>query len=280
MKAKICVSSSILLFVVLACALPGIGQSAAPVIDPASIPTVIVLTANAAATQTAEVAPPVPAGSTAAVAGASQAADLTTVTTLEQLPNESAKFTDNEAGFTVTYPKGWLTVRPNSAEFKLAQETEAAKNETLKKQMDADVNDYEAGYDRLCSYPLLPDIEKNFMFGASQVTWDAADTTPINENSMGEFFRNLETSGTIPGFRTDTAQVYENAKHVNLIEVGGPFTISDGKGGFVPFYVTAVFFRPAHNGVVSILFTYLKDQTLPLRTDTAAVIDSIELTGQ
>jgi len=109
--------------------------------------------------------------------------------------------------------------------------------------MESDQADYEPGFDRLYSYPLLPDIEKNLMFGASMLQWDSTDSSPIDENSMANFFKDLETSGAIPGFRTDTARVYENGNHIKLIEVGGPFTISDGQGGFVPFYVTAVFFQ-------------------------------------
>lgn len=272
-------SAVFVLIFVMACVVPGLGQPAAPTLDVNNLPTVIALTANAAVTQTAAAAPPTPAG-TSIAAEAPPAVDLTGVTTLEQLSGESIKFTDSEAGFTVTYPNGWLTVRPNSAEFNSAQEKETARNETLRSQMESDVADYEPGLDRLYSYILRPDLEKNFMFGASKVQWDATDSSPIDENSMGDFFRSLETSGAIPGFRTDTARVYENRNQVKLIEVGGPFTISDGQGGFVPFYVTAVFFRPAHDGVVMILFTYWKDYKLPISSDVLNVIDSIELAGQ
>ena len=278
-KNRIFISGSIVVLAVIACVVPGLSQPVAPTLDVNNLPTVIALTANAAMTQTAAVAPPV-AAETSIPSGATQAVDLTRVTTLEQSPGESTKFTDSEAGFVVTYPKGWLTLRPNSEEFNSALANEAVKNEMLHDQMESDQTDYEPGFDRLYSYALLPDIEKNSMFGASSIAWDSTDTSPIDENSMGDFFRDLETSGGIPGFRTETARVYENANRVKLIEVGGPFTIGDEQGGFLPVYVTAFFFRPSHDGVVMILFTYLKDYELQIHSDALAVIDSIELLGQ
>jgi len=278
LKNRIFISGLIVLLAVIACVVPGLSQPAAPTLDVNNLPTVIVLTANAAMAQTAAVAPPTPAG-ISDPSGTAEVIDLTAVTTLEQLPDGSTKFTDTEVGFTVTFPKGWLNLRPNSEEFNAALANEAAKNELLRVQMELDLKDYDPE-DRLYSYPVLPEIEKNYMFGFSSIQWDPGDTTPIDQNSMGDFLRSLETSGAIPGFRTDTAQVYESGSQVTLIEVGGPFTISDGQGGFIPFYVTSVFFRPAHGGVVMMLFTYLKDFKLDVHTDLMSVIDSVELVGQ
>ena len=192
MKNRIFISGSIVVLAVIACVVPGLSQPVAPTLDVNNLPTVIALTANAAMAQTAAVAPPV-AAETSIPSGATQAVDLTRVTTLEQSPGESTKFTDSEAGFVVTYPKGWLTLRPNSEEFNSALANEAVKNEMLHDQMESDQTDYEPGLDRLYSYPLLPDIEKNSMFGASSIAWDSTDTSPIDENSMGDFFRDLET---------------------------------------------------------------------------------------
>lgn len=274
MKNKIFISGSIVFLTIVACVIPGLGQPAVPPLDMNSLPTIIALTANAATTQTAAVAPPTPAET--ATPTLLEAKDTAT---LEKLPDGSIKFTDGEAGFVVVFPKGWLTLRPNSEEFNSTFEKET-KNEILHSQMEIDQSGYEPGRDRLYSYPLLPEVEKNFLFGTADVEWDPGDTSSIDENSMGEFFRDLETSGAIPGFRTDTARVYENGNQLKLIEVGGPFSISDGKGGFTPFYVTTIFFKPAHNGVVMMLFTYLKDYKLPVYTDVLSIIESIELLEQ
>jgi hypothetical protein len=274
MKTKNYIAGSILFLAVLACVVPGLSQPVSPAIDPSTIPTIVVLTANAAMTQTAVVAPPLlPTETTTPDPSAING-------TIELLPNGNTKYTDDEAGFEITYPAGWLTLRPNSDEFTSVLKKDAVKNEMLRKQMELDINDFEAGVDRLYSYPVRPDLEKNFAFGFSNIEWDLNDPKPVDENSMGELVRGLESSGAIPGFRADNAQVYENASHVKVIELGGQFSISDGKGGFLPFYVTFVFFKPNNDSTIRMNFTYLKDYKLPISTDVMSVINSIKLLGQ
>jgi hypothetical protein len=267
MKIKNYITGAVLFLITLAC----VSQPVPTAIDPSTIPTIVVMTANAATTQTAAAAP-------TSQPTATTTPDPTAINgTIEQLPNGSTKYTDAEAGFEVTFPTGWLTLRPNSDEFNSALAKEAKKNDMLRKQMEADINDYEAGADRLYSYPVRPDIEKNYAFGYSEAEWDQNSDVPIDENSMGQFVRALEASGAIPGFRADTAQVYENAGHVKVLEVGGVFSISDGKGGFLPFYVTIIFFKPTSNSMIRINFTYLKDYKLPISSDVMTVVTSIKV---
>ena len=268
MKTKHCIMGSILLFALAACALPGLSQPAAlPTFDPNSIPTMVALTANAAMTQAAitptPLAPPDPSEAT-----------------LEQLPDGSTKYTDKEAGFEITFPAGWLTLRPNSEEFNSALETEAVKNDMLRDQMEADVNDYQVGEDRLYSYPLRPDIEKDFSFGFSELKWDPDDSNSIDENVMGETIRYLESSGALPGFRADTAQVFENGNQIKLIEVGGLVSLSNDQGDVIPLYLEYFLFKPAGGTSALISFTYLKEYKLPLHEDVMSVINSIKLLGQ
>jgi hypothetical protein len=262
--------AGVTLFFLLACALPGLSQPAAvPTFDTNSIPTIVALTANAAMAQTATVPISTP-----------DIASILAQSTLDQLPDGRAKYTDNEIGFEITFPAGWLTVRANSDEFNAAFANEATKNDMLRKQMQLDLDDYEPGTDRLYSYPLRPDLEKNYAFGFSGLEWDADDTAPIDEAGMGKFVRGMESSGTIPGFRADTAQIYDNMGQVKVVEVGGQFSISDGQGGVVPFYATFVFFKPTDGSTVLVRFTYLKDYKVELYSDVTSVIASIKLLGQ
>jgi hypothetical protein len=273
MKIKKYIAVSVLFLTIIACVIPGLSQPAAP-IDPSTIPTIVVLTANAAITQTAAVAPRlVPTETTTPDPSAVNG-------TVELLPDGSTKYTDQEVGFEITYPAGWLTLRPNSEEFNSAFANEAKKNDMLHDQMELDLNGYEAGVDRLYSYPLRPDIEKNFAFGFSNAEWDPDDPSPVDDNSMVELIQALESSGAIPGFRVVTAQVYENSNQVKLIEVGGQFTISNDQGGMTPFYFTAVFFKPGSRATIRISFAYLKDYKQSLGLDVMSVIDSIKLLAQ
>jgi len=270
MKIRNQIAGIILFLSLLAC----VSQPAAPMnFDPASLSTVVVMTANAATTQTAAAAPTQPVEIT-------PSPPRTGGTTIEKLPDGGTKYTDNEVGIEVIFPEGWLTLRPNSDEFNAALVNEAAKNDMLRPQMELDLREYEPGLDRLLSYPLRPDIEKNFAFGFSSLKWDPEDSVPINDNSMGGLIRNFESSGAIPGFRVDTAQIYETGNQVNLIEMGGQFSLSNDQGGVTPFYITAVFFKPTGSSTVRISFVYLKNYKSPLYEDVTSVINSIKLLNE
>lgn len=269
---------TLLLISTLACAIPGLDAPVPAPFDPGALSTVVGLTANAAITQTAVAAQPL---STEAVSSdAAPGQPETAVTTLEQMPDGSAKYTDNEAGIEVVFPAGWLTLRANSDEFNSALKKEATKNELLRAQMELDLTEYEPGAHRLYSYPLRPDIEKNTAFGFSKLRWDSEDSVPINENSMGELVRGLESSGAIPGLRVDTAQLYENGNQVKVIEIGGPFSFSNDLGEVIPFYYSAVFFKPTSGSTVRISLVYLKDFKPQLYEDVTFVINSIKLLNQ
>ena len=266
---------TLLLISTLACAIPGLDAPVPAPFDPGALSTVVGLTANAAVTQTAMVAKPL---STEVVSGdAAPGLPVTAATVLELLPDGSTKYMDNEVGIEVVFPAGWLTLRANSDEFNSALKKEALKNELLRAQMELDLTEYEPGTHRLYSYPLRPDIEKNTAFGFSKLRWDLEDIVPINENSMGELVRGLESSGAVPGLRVDTAQVYENGNQVKVIEIGGQFSFSNDLGEVIPFYYSAVFFKPTNSSTVRISLVYLKDYKLPIYEDVKLVINSIKL---
>lgn len=274
MRIKHFIAISMIFVSVLACVIPGASQ---PVpIDQNSLSTVIVQTVNAATTQTAAVMPvgQAPAESPTPTPPAANE------TSIEKLPDGSVKFTHISGGYEIVFPAGWVTVRPDSEEFDTALAKDGAKNAALLDQMNYDVTTYEAGYDQLYSYPVRPDIEKNTLFGFSNIEWNSDDTHPMNENSMGELVRDLESSGVIPGFRMDTAQVYETTNLVKVIEIGGQFSISDGQGGIIPFYSTLVYFKPTADTLVRVDFTYLKAFKPEIQVDVILVISSIKLLGQ
>ncbi len=274
MRIKRLLAISMILVSILACAVPGTSQPAP--IDPNSLSTVIVLTVNSATTQTAAAAPleQIPLESP------TPTPPPVNETSIEKMPDGSVKFTHSTGGYEVTFPAGWVTVRPNSEEFNTALAKEGAKNAFLLDQMNYDATTYEAGYDQLYSYPVRPDIEKNTLFGFSTVGWNSDDTHPMNEASMGYLLRDLESSGDIPGFRMDTAQVYETTNQIKVIEIGGQFSISNEQGGIIPFYSTLVYFKPTDTSLVLMDFTYLKDFKLDIQGDVFLVINSVKLLGQ
>jgi hypothetical protein len=265
---------AILILSMLACVVPGLSQPVAAPLDPAMLPTIVVLTANAAMTQTAVA---VPAGDVPPGDPLVSPTPAPNETALLVSTGGATKFTHVTGGYEITFPAGWVTVRPNSEEFDRAYKGEAAQNEMLLDQMNYDLTSYEPGVDQLFSYPVRPDIEEDFAFGFSKLKWIQDDPVPVTQSSMGQTVRDWESSGEIPGFRADTAQIYQNGNHVELIEIGGPFSLTDDQGGVVPFYSTIVYFKPDDNSTVRITFHYLKDFQLALAGDVASVINSIKL---
>jgi len=265
MKRHTSLLLTVLLVAMLACAIPG-GQAAAPVsTDPDTISTIVASTANAAASQTAVAQPtvtPVP---------------RKTGTAMEPQPDGTTRYSDFDAGFDMLYPVGWLAVRPNSDEFNAALVTAAADNALLNQQMTADLAGYEAPYDRVYSYALRPDLVIEAMLGFSKLVWDPADTRPIDDATMGELVQGLETSGVLPGFRADTAQVRENSNAVMTIEIGGHFSWIDAEGSSIPFYVTILFFKPSPASLCRMTFTVLQDYNAQVTPDVRSIIESISL---
>jgi len=255
-------TSSVLFLVILAC---GSQSAVSPAIG---IPTIIVLTADAAKTQTAIVLP--------APEETPTRLPPTAGTTLEVLPDGSTKFTDSKTGFEIIFPTGWLTLRSNSEEFNSALLNDAVENEFLLDQMEFDKTDYEPELDCLNSYPLRPDLKENFVFGYSELELDTDDPTPFDSNFMGEVVGDLESSGIIPGFRADIAQVYENGNQVTLVEVSGSFSMSNSLGEVVPHYHTSVYFKPTANSSALLSLTYLKEYQQPIQADVKSIITSIK----
>ena len=264
----------ILLVSMLACAIPGLEAPAPGLVDSNTLSTIVVSTANAAASQTAAAQP------SAAEIPSGTAVSKMTGTSIEQLQNGTTRYTDYEAGFEVTVPAGWLAVRPGSDEFNTTLEKEGAHNQALHDDMTADLGEYDANVDRLYSYVLRPDIGKNAVFGISKLVWEAENKTTLDDATMGEMTRGLESSDGIPGFRADTAQVRENGNAVKIIEIGGRFRLADGQGGTTPLHATIVFFKPTSRSLTRITFTMLLDYHDQISTDVRSMIESIKMVEQ
>ncbi len=200
-------------------------------------------------------------------------------TQLERLPDGTSKFTDLDGGFEVSIPAGWLAVRPdNRDEVNAALVGEGAKNQMLFDQLVSDRDAYEANIDRLFIYPIRPDLRENVVFGFSKLVWQDPDTQAIDNATMGRLVRELESSGSIPGFRATTSQIIQNGNGVSVMVIKGRFSMSDGQGGSIPFVTTLAFFKPSPTSVVRITFTFMKDFEEQISPDVNTMIESIRLT--
>jgi len=250
----------------LPAALPGQAAQPGPVTNPNIIETAIAGTSQAAAQQTAAVqAQPF----TATPSGM-------TGTTIEQLPDGTTKYTDYDAGFEITFPVGWLAVRPDSEEFNASRAGEGAVNSMLYDQMTADLAGYEANYDRLYSYILRPDIKQNVMFGFSKMKWDPEDAAMLDNANMGDLVRGLESQTSIPGFRVEIAQIHDDGG-TRVVEVSGRWTLKDGQSDPVPFHSIFFFFKPTQASTVRLTITFVQDYQDEFAADVKSIKDSIRI---
>ena len=257
-------SAFVILIAIVACVLPGQSIQPPPAINPDTIQTAVAGTAQAAAEQTAaaQLFTETPVGMTG--------------TTIEQLPDGTTRYTDYDAGFEVTFPPGWLALRPNSEEFNAALVNPGATNSMLHEQMTADQAGYEANYDRLYSYILRPDIKTDVMFGFSKTAWDPDDPMMLDNANMGELVRGLESQAFIPGFRVDIAQMHDEG-NTRVIEVAGHWTLNDGTSDPVPFYSIFYFFKPTQTSTVRITISFVQDYQDEFAADVKSIMDSIKV---
>jgi hypothetical protein len=199
---------------------------------------------------------------------------------LEKQPEKTIKFTDYDGGYEVTFPVGWLVVRPDDDEFNTALAKEGAKNAMLASQMKMDKSGYDAELDRVFSYPVRPDIKKNVIFGFSKTHFYPKDDVPINNNSMGDFVRKLEASGVAPGLRITASNIEESGNKISFMVVKGRFIKKTDSGDMIPFSVTALFFKPTPSSLALLTFTILQDFQGQISPDLNLIQESIKLLGQ
>ena len=113
MKIKKYIAGSILVLAILAC----VGSACRlPPLTQTTIPTMVVLTANAAMTQTAAAtspaSTPVPTESATATPRISLSG-----TSLLLRDDQTTLFTDHRTGIELIIPAGWLAVRVNESEY-------------------------------------------------------------------------------------------------------------------------------------------------------------------
>ncbi len=256
-------STFVILIAMVACVLPSQTIPSTPGVDSNAVSTAVAGTAQAAAQATAVVQP---------------AATSRKGTEIKQVADGTTQYSDYDAGFEISFPVGWLAVRPNTEEFNAALAKNGAVNKVLHDQMTTDLAGYQADYDRLYAYALRPDIKKNVLFGFAKLVWASKDATSLDSATVGELVRGLEAPGGIPGFRADLAQVREEGA-VKMIEIGGHFALNNSEGTAIPFYTTIIFFKPSSNSTARITFSFLEEQHAQISTDVKSIAESIKIIG-
>lgn len=262
--ARSAASAWMILIAMAACVVPGQAVQPAPVpsIDANAIATAVEGTAQAAAQQ-ADPAQPSPA------------ATAMTGTVIENAADGTTAYIDYDGGFAVSFPAGWLALKPNSEEFNNVLAKEGAANQMLGDQMKFDLTQTDANFDPLYVYILRPDLKKNFLFGLTDVIWISEDTRPLDSVTLGELVRNAEATSKFAGFHADTAQVHNG--EITTIEIGGPYKKGNAQGEIISYYKTYIYFKPSSNSLVLLTFLIPQDYRTQLSSDVNFVIASIRI---
>ena len=142
MKIKNYITSSVLFLTMLACVVSGLSQPAAsPTFNPNTIPTMVVLTANALASQTAAATTPLPLETptptlmpTATITATPKISFLGTSLILSD--DQTTVFTDRQAGIEIIIPAGWMPVRVNEQEYLDAFSSNAAADQAIRDRLN------------------------------------------------------------------------------------------------------------------------------------------------
>lgn len=213
MKIKNYITSSILFFSIMACVVPGLSQPAAPpTFDLSTIPTMVVLTANALEAQTAVAALQVPLETptlTPAESGSATPRISLSGTSLFLRDDQTTVFTDRQAGIEFIIPAGWMPIRVNEQEYFDAFVSDAATDPVI--------------YDRL-------------------IQIQTADTARFRMDAI-----DIRTGHVFNGIITDIHYVFESDDSRSLKEISEDWRSADSI--FVNYEFTSSNYEQAANGI-------------------------------
>jgi hypothetical protein len=195
-KIKIYITSLILFFAIIACVVPGISQpDAIPTYDVNMIPTMVVLTANALASQTAAAITPLPIETSTPIPTPTETATATprvslSGTSLLVRDDQTTVFTDREAGIEFIIPAGWMPVRVNEQDYFDAFVSDAAKDPFITQRLvqiqTADVSRF-----RLEAFDVRPGHIVNEIITIIDFVFEAGDSRSLED--MSEEWRNKDS---------------------------------------------------------------------------------------
>jgi hypothetical protein len=200
-------------------------------------------------------------------------------TQIEALPDGMTRFTDYDAGYEITFPVGWLVVRPGSQEFQDALANEAAKNPDLKNALESAL-EFDPNLQRVLAYDTKPGSMATGVLGYIVVRWEVSDTLSIDE----ELYRGIPQIEADPqyqgkGIRVVASNKGETANKIPVGRVGMRWNMKNDLGEMVQIYMPITFFQ-AQKSMVFLTLTTPNDLRPEVEPDFTAIVDTIKLLGQ
>ncbi len=270
MKIKNYVTGSILFFAIMACAVPGLGQPAAPpTFDLSTIPTMVVLTANALEAQTAIAAPPTPLETSTSTLMPTESVTATpkislSGTSLLLRDDQTTVFTDRQAGIELIIPAGWMPVRVNEQEYFDAFASNAAADLAIRDRL-ARIQTLDPAWFRLDAIDIQPGHVINEAPTFMSVIFQQNDSRSLEEVAKDEKVKSFAN------FEVISSDYQQAANGMKTLVVEQRWDVTTG----VTYY-KGVFFKIPAGLIVLDFYSPLdfKDTVLP---DFEKVINSLTL---
>jgi hypothetical protein len=197
-----------------------------------------------------------------------------------QQPDGTTIYIDHNAGFELTLPADWLSVRPGTSEFINSLEREGAKNQALLGQMELDLN-YSPDIDRYFIYATKPTELKNSLSAHGKLYWISSDTRPMTQSTLDELLKEREAAEGIPGLQITTSSVVTNMNNIPVIVIVANWVQESSNGTTEsPWDLTTIYFNPPENGT-ALIWIITKDEFRDvIDPDVNAIIQSIKLVGK
>jgi hypothetical protein len=269
-------AASILLFAMLACAIPG--QQAAsvptPTVDPAQLDAIVAETVAAALQQTAS-APT----ATAAVTATRQPTPTETAIPLQQssMTNQAdgtTLFVDEKAGFNITVPPGWLAVRIDQIEYYDAFSLPQAEDPSVQTAL-MDINNLDPSVFRLFIFDLQDGHVQNGFVNNVNVIWKQGESISLKtDEEIKEAAEELPS--LVPGLVVLSSSISTTAANILTGVILSEIASQQSDGNTLNLSRKQVFLN-VKDGLLVLTFTSgqgIQDATLPFFD---AMIESIQL---
>lgn len=276
MNKKIMFAVSVLLLTMLACAIPGQGTAStpAPTVDPVQINAMVAETVSAVLEQTA-LAPTAAQPATATSEPIpTPTPNLVLQSSITSQPDGTNFFVDEEAGFNISIPPGWLPVRIDQIEyydsFSLPQATDPNVQTALLNINTLDPNVY-----RLFIFDLQDGHLQSGFVNNINIVWKL--DTSISLETEDQIKATAEAlPSAVPGLVVTSSSISKTASNISIGMILSEINSQNSDGSQLILFQKQVILN-VEAGLLILTFTTeqgIKDATLPF-FDT--MIESLKL---
>ena len=268
---------SLIFLMTIACVVPGLSSTSptplfAPTVDTGAIETRVGGTVSAVIAQTEQAQPTVTATFPATPPPTSTQTSTATSTpeanpsqsTLTQQADGSTLFADEFAGYEITIPTDWLTVRVDGQEYLDAFSLDEAADTNIQQSL-LSVQAEDPNTFRLLAVDTQAEHIQNDFVTDMRFVLDGQKNIDLSSDAMLTIAEKIPASAEVFRFEVTSVEIITSPSGVQFGVIEAKSSFTNPEGAEVPIYQKRVFFN-TESGTQSIIFTTvtdLKQTTLP-----------------